>query len=221
MRESLPMSTRVVLIHGAATTGRVWRHVIPLLTEAGGLDVSYPDRASGGNLAAEVAALRDLCQGAIVAGVSGGATLGLALAAAGIPMRAALLHEPAVGSLYPRLLDQVRAAYQEGGVTAFASALYGPAWTADEAPVDPGAVARDLAMFSAFEPSAPVPGTGPVVLTVGERSPRARHESVRRLADKFGLETWELPGARHAVHLEAPDVFAVAIRRLAEEQNER
>ena len=158
MRESRPASTRVVLIHGAATTSRVWRHVIPLLTEAGGLDVSCSDRASGGDLAAEVAALRDVCHGAIVAGVSGGATLGLALAAAGVAMRAALLHEPAVGSLYPGLLDQVRAAYQAGGVPAFASALYGPAWTAGEAPGDPGAVARDLAMFSVFEPSAPSRG---------------------------------------------------------------
>ncbi len=217
MRESRPASTRVVLIHGAATTSRVWRYVIPLLTEAGGLDVSCPDRASSGSLAAEVAALREVCHGAIVAGVSGGATLGLALAAAGVPMRAALLHEPAVGSLYPGLLDQVRAAYQAGGIPAFASALYGPAWTADEAPGDPGAVARDLAMFSAFEPSAPLPGTVPVVITVGERSPQARHESVRRLADKFGLQAWELPGARHAVHLEAPGVFAFAIRRLAGE----
>jgi pimeloyl-ACP methyl ester carboxylesterase len=214
MRESRPASTRVVLIHGAATTSRVWRHVIPLLTEAGGLDVSCPDRAAAGDLSAEVAALRDVCHGAIVAGVSGGATLGLALAAAGVAMRAALLHEPAVGSLYPGLLDQVRAAYQAGGVPAFASALYGPAWTADEAPGDPGAVARDLAMFAAFEPSAPLPGSGPVVVTVGERSPLGRHESVRRLAGKFGLAAWELPGARHAVHLEAPGVFAAAIRRL-------
>jgi pimeloyl-ACP methyl ester carboxylesterase len=221
MRESPPGSMRVVLIHGAATTSRVWRHLVPLLAEADGLDVSCPDRASVGNLAAEVAALRDLCHGAIVAGVSGGATLGLALAAAGVPMRAGLLHEPAAGSLYPGLLDQARAAYREGGVPAFASALYGPAWTADEAPGDPGAVARDLAMFSAFEPSAPASGVGPVVLTVGERSPRARHESVRRLAGKFGLEVWELPGARHAVHLEAPGVFAAAISRLAGQRDKR
>jgi pimeloyl-ACP methyl ester carboxylesterase len=210
-----------VLIHGAATTSRAWRHVIPLLAEAGELDVSCPDRAFHGDLAAEIADLRDASHGAIVAGVSGGATLGLALAAAGVAMRAALLHEPAAGSLYPGLLDQVRAAYQAGGVPAFASALYGPAWTADEAPGDPGAVARDLAMFSAFEPSAPAPGAGRVVLTVGALSPRARHESVRRLADKFGLEAWELPCARHAVHLEAPGVFAAAIRRLSSELNQR
>src|SRR5258708_40295051 len=112
MRESRPASTRVVLIHGAATTSRVWRHVIPLLTEAGGLDVSCPDRMSSGDLAAEVAALRDVCHGAIVAGGSGGATLGLALAAAGGSMRAALLHEPAGGWPDPGPADQGRAASQ-------------------------------------------------------------------------------------------------------------
>src|SRR6185437_7534407 len=107
---------RVVLIHGAATTSRVWRHVVPLL---GGLNVTCPDRACSGSLAAEVAALREACAGAVVGGVSGGATLGLALAAAGVPMTAAVLHEPAAGSLYPGLLDAVRAAYQAGGVAGF------------------------------------------------------------------------------------------------------
>jgi pimeloyl-ACP methyl ester carboxylesterase len=208
----LPVSVRVVLVHGAATTGRVWRHVVPLLS---GFDVRCPDRLCSGDLAAEVAALRAACSGAVVAGVSGGATLGLALAAAGVPMTAAVLHEPAVGSLYPGLLDAVRAAYQAGGVTAFAAALYGPSWAPAEAPEDAAAVARDLAMFSAFEPAAPAAGTGHVVLTVGERSPRARHESVRRLARRFGFPVRELPGAHHAVHLDAPAVFAAEVRRHA------
>jgi pimeloyl-ACP methyl ester carboxylesterase len=204
--------TRVVLIHGAATTSRVWRHVVPLLDE---FDVVCPDRACSGDLAAEVAALRGLCSGSIVAGVSGGATLGLALAAAGVPMRAALLHEPAVGSLYPGLLDAVREAYSRGGAAAFAAALYGPSWTAAEAPADEQAVARDLAMFTAFEPAAPALGAGPVVLTVGERSPAPRHASVWRLSEKFGFDVWELPGAQHAAHLGSPGAFAAAIRRIA------
>jgi pimeloyl-ACP methyl ester carboxylesterase len=204
---------RVVLIHGAATTSRVWRHVVPLL---GAFDVACPDRACSGSLAAEVTALRGACSGAVVAGVSGGGTLGLALAAAGVPMTAAVLHEPAAGSLYPGLLDAVRAAYQAGGVAGFGRALYGPAWTPAEAPDDPGAVARDLAMFSAFEPVRPAPGAaGPVVLTVGERSPRARHESVRRLAEALGCEVRQLPDAHHAVHLDHPGAFAAAIREQA------
>jgi len=204
---------RVVLIHGAATTGRVWRHVVPLLD---GFDVHCPDRPCSGDLATEVTALTADCRGAVVAGVSGGATLGLALAAAGVPMAAALLHEPAVGSLVPGLLAPFRAAYAAGGTAAFAAALYGPAWTPDEAPADADAVvARDLAMFAAFEPAAPAPATGPVVITVGECSPPIRHESVQRLAERFTLPQWTIPGARHAAHLEHPEALAAAIRRLA------
>jgi pimeloyl-ACP methyl ester carboxylesterase len=202
----------LVLIHGAATTSRVWRDVV---TELDGFDVHCPDRPCFGDLTAEVAALAADCDGALVAGVSGGATLGLALAAAGVPIAAAILHEPAVGSLLPGLLDPVRAAYRAGGTAAFAEALYGSAWTLAEAPADTGVVAADLAMFAAFEPAAPSPAAGPVVITVGECSPPVRHESVRRLADRFGLPVWTIRGARHAVHLEHPAEFAAAIRQLA------
>jgi pimeloyl-ACP methyl ester carboxylesterase len=204
---------RVVLVHGAATTSRVWRQVVPLLT-AGGLTVTVPDRPCSGDLDTELAALRPGCAGAVVAGVSGGATLGLALAAAGVPA-AAVLHEPAVGSLRPGLLDQVRAAYAAGGVPAFARALYGPAWTAAEAPADPGAVARDLAMFTRFEPAAPAPETGPVLITVGERSPAVRHEAAARLSARFGFAVEVIPGAGHAAHLTHPAVFAAVVARVA------
>ena len=204
---------RVVLVHGAATTSRVWRHLIPLL-EAGALTVAAPDRPCTGDLAAETAALRPACAGAVVAGVSGGATLGLALAAAGVPA-AAVLHEPAVGSLLPGLLDRVRAAYAEGGVPAFARALYGPAWTAAEAPADPGAVPRDLAMFTSFEPAAPAHGADRVIITVGERSPEIRHEAAARLAGKFGFSVEVIAGAGHAVHLTHPAAFAAVVSRTA------
>jgi pimeloyl-ACP methyl ester carboxylesterase len=213
-REPGQRTHRVALVHGAATTGRVWRHVVPLLAAAPALSVAVPERPCTGDLAAETAALRPSCAGALAAGVSGGATLGLALAAAGVPA-AAVLHEPAVGSLLPGLLDQVRAAYADGGVPAFARALYGSAWTEAEAPADPAAVARDLAMFTSFEPAAPAPAAGPVIITVGERSPRARHDSVARLADKFGFSVEVVPGAGHAAHLTHPAAFADLIIRTA------
>ncbi len=209
---SAERAPRVVLVHGAATTGHVWRRVRRLLPE---FDVLVPDRPCSGNLTVEVGALRAQCAGALVAGVSGGATLGLALAAAGVPMAGALLHEPAVGSLLPGLLDGVREAYTAGGVPGFARALYGPAWSAADAPADPAAVARDLAMFTTFEPAAAVPDAlaGRVIITVGERSAAIRHDSVRRLAAKFGYPVWVIPGAGHAVHLTHPEAFAAAIRR--------
>jgi pimeloyl-ACP methyl ester carboxylesterase len=210
----VPRARPVALLHGAATTGRVWRHVVPLLAAEPALVVAVPERPCTGDLGAETAALLPSCAGALVAGVSGGATLGLALVAAGVPS-AAVLHEPAVGSLLPGLLDRVRAAYAEGGAPAFARALYGPAWTEPEAPADPGAVARDLAMFTSFEPAAPAPGAGPVIVTVGERSPQVRHESVARLADKFGFTVEVIGGAGHAVHLTHPAAFAEVITRTA------
>jgi pimeloyl-ACP methyl ester carboxylesterase len=208
------VTRRVVLIHGAATTSRVWRYVVPLLDR---FEVLSPARPCSGDLATEISALAPVCRGAVVAGVSGGATLGLALAAAGVPFAAALLHEPAVGSLLPGLLDPFRAAYDGGGVDGFGKALYGESWTSGEAPADPGAVARDLAMFRAFEAAAPAAGAGPVVVTVGQCSPPVRHESVRRLGARFGLATEVLPGAGHAAHLEQPAVFAAAVQRLADQ----
>jgi pimeloyl-ACP methyl ester carboxylesterase len=202
---------RLVLIHGAATTSHVWRFVAPLLDD---FDVRCPDRAATGDLDAELAALEPLCKGAIVAGVSGGATLGLALAARGSGLAGALLHEPAVGSLLPGLLAPMAAAYEAGGPWAFAATLYGPAWTPAEAPADLAAVGRDLAMFRAFEPAAPAPGEGQVILTVGAHSPPVRHESVTRLSAAYGFPVITLPGTSHAVHLENPRAFAAAIRTL-------
>jgi pimeloyl-ACP methyl ester carboxylesterase len=194
-----------LLIHGAATTSGVWRNVVPALP---GWSVSTPDRASTGDLAAEIGALAPLAPGAVVGGVSGGATLGLAMLTAGVPMSAAVLHEPAAGSLSPRLLDAAIAAWESGGMPAFGRALYGSAWTPAEAPADPTRVARDLAMFRSFEPM-PWPRPSPsVLLTVGELSPAVRHESVAALSDLLGAQVEVIPGAGHAVHLEQPLAFA-------------
>ncbi|WP_243407819.1 alpha/beta fold hydrolase [Frankia canadensis] len=195
----------VVLVHGTATTGAVWRRV---RRELGERRVQAPDRPSSGRLSAEVAALWPLVDGAVYGGVSGGATLGLALLAAGAPLAGAVLHEPAVGSLLPGLLAPVAAAYAEGGVEAFGRALYGPAWTPAEAPPDPAAVDRDLSMFLEFEP-LPLPARrGPVVVTVGATSPPVRHRAARLLHERFGLTVRVLPDCGHAAHLEAPAAFA-------------
>lgn len=201
-------SPRALLIHGAATTSHVWRLVAPVLT---GWSVEAPDRAATGDLPTEVAALTPLAEGAVVGGVSGGATLGLALVASGVPMTAAVLHEPAAGSLAPGLLDAVAAAWAAGGVTAFATTLYGPAWTPDEGPSDPLSVERDLRMFRGFEPAALPTGHPPVLLTVGELSPPIRHRSVRALGDLLGVPIETIPGTSHAVHLEQPAAFAARI----------
>jgi pimeloyl-ACP methyl ester carboxylesterase len=206
----------VVLVHGAATTAAVWAPVREALSRRWpGIEVTAPQRAYTGDLDAEVAALADVVAGAVLVGVSGGATLGLALVASGVPTAGAVLHEPAVGSLVPGLLTHVAAGYEERGVTGFGTALYGAAWDVSMAPDDPGAVARDFAMFRAFEPVAPAAAPERAATTVGALSPPARHEAARALRSFAGLPYQVLDGCGHAVHLERPELFAGVIARAA------
>ena len=204
-------TTRVLLVHGAATTARVWAPLRALL-RADDVEVLAPDRRSTGDLTTEVAALADAADGAVVVGVSGGATLGLALASSGAHLAGAVLHEPAVGSLVPGLLDHVVAGWATGGVPGFGRALYGPSWDPSMAPDDPDAVGRDLAMFRRFEPSPLDPGQGPVVVTVGERSPAARHEAARALHDLLGIQVRVLAGAGHFVQHDDPLALVRVVR---------
>jgi pimeloyl-ACP methyl ester carboxylesterase len=201
-----------LLVHGTATTSRVWGRV---RTALAGRIVYAPDRPSSGDLAREVDALRGVAGGAVLGGVSGGATLGLAMLAAGIPLAAAVLHEPAVGSLLPHLLAPMAAAYRTGGVEAFGRALYGSSWRMTDAPDDADAVARDLTMFLGFEPRTPAPGSGPVVITVGENSPDVRYEAAAVLSRELGFPVRVVPGCGHAAHLDAPEAFAALLLDVA------
>ncbi|WP_432518997.1 alpha/beta fold hydrolase [Kineococcus sp. SYSU DK006] len=75
---------RIVLVHGAATTSRVWRSVIPALQERSAQrgeqhEVLAVTRPQTGRLSEELDALRSVSAGAFLVGVSGGATLGWAL----------------------------------------------------------------------------------------------------------------------------------------------
>jgi pimeloyl-ACP methyl ester carboxylesterase len=208
---------RFLLVHGTATTAGVWAGVgAALRAQAPGRPVTAPDRPSTGALSSELAALRGYAApGTVLGGVSGGATLGLAMLAARFPLAAAVLHEPAVGSLLPGLLAPVAAAHAEGGVSALGRRLYGPAWTPADAPADPDAVARDLTMFLGFEPER-LPSGGPdVVVTVGERSPAIRHRAAAALERELGVEVRVLPGCGHAVHLEQPALFAAVLVEVA------
>ncbi|OLE28112.1 MAG: hypothetical protein AUG49_03305 [Catenulispora sp. 13_1_20CM_3_70_7] len=206
---------RVVLVHGAATTAAVWSPVREiLLREWPAIVLTVPQRAYSGDLDTEVAALAEVAAGAVVIGVSGGATLGLALMASGVPLAGAMLHEPAVGSLVPGLLSHVAAGYEKDGVAGFGAALYGPAWDTSMAPADPDAVSRDFAMFRAFEPAALARVPERASMTVGALSPPARHEAARALSSFAGLPYRVLDGCGHAAHLERPGLFAAVIGRV-------
>lgn len=207
--------TRVVLVHGAATSARMWDRLVPLLPDH---DVVALTRPRTGDLARELAWLAPQVEGAWVVGTSGGATLGLALASGSVPLAGAVLHEPAVGSLAPSLLSPMVGAFEEGGTTAFARTLYGGAWAPVlvGGPVDDAVTARELAMFRDFEPEPLSATAGRVVVTVGERSPAVRHASVEALRSAYGHEVLIVPGANHFAAYEAPHQFAATVLAVIE-----
>jgi pimeloyl-ACP methyl ester carboxylesterase len=213
----------VLLIHGAAITSSMWDQVIACLAaiaENGDdadarLDVHAIERPRLGDIRAEVEWLAPHARDAFIVGVSGGATLGLALAASDVHIAGALLHEPAVGSLAPGLLDPMVEAYKRDGLAGFGSTLYGPMWTTAMAPADSSSLESELAMFRAFEPAAPSFSQGRVTITVGSDSPARRHVSVGALSATFGYEAVTVPHARHFVSYESPDEFAKLIATYA------
>lgn len=201
---------RVVLLHGAATTAAVWDPVVALLAD---LDVTTPDRPRTGDLDRELAWLAPQVAGSFVVGMSGGATLGLALTALDLGLVGALLHEPAVGSLAPGLLAGVAAAFAAGGLAAFGRALYGPSWEpAMAGEVGEDVIARELAMFRGFEPAPPRPSCGPVVVTYGERSGPPRQHAAEVVGARDGHTVRAVPGAGHFVAHDSPGTFAAEIR---------
>ena len=205
-----PDMTRVVLLHGAATTARIWDDLLPHLTS---YDVVALDRPRTGDLARELAWLASRVEGSWVVGMSGGATLGLALAASGVPLAGAILHEPAVGCLAPTLLTPAAEAFATGGTPAFGAALYGPSWTPDMAGGATDAVtAGELAMFRSFEPG-PAPTT-PVLVTYGDRSPSVRRLAAEALRDTHGYAIRPLPGTGHFVAHDALDVLAALVHEV-------
>lgn len=204
--------SRVILLSGVATDSVVWDATAKRFTEAG-FDVDVPVRPRSGILDDEIDFLAPLCTGAVVVGVSGGATLGVELLARGVDVSAAYLHEPAAGSLCPGLLSPVSDAFEADGVTGFGSALYGPRWRRRMSSSDASIVSRELAMFRAFEPRPPANGMRPAVLTTGEFSPLVRRESVTAVAKLCGFEVLVLPGTSHAAHLD--DAYAPVVELLA------
>jgi len=214
--------TRVVLLHGAATTAHVWDRVGALLPAYDpGYDVVALDRPRSGDLERELAWLAPRVAGAWVVGMSGGATLGLALAASGTPIAGAVLHEPAAGSLAPDLLGPAAAAFARGGTAEFGAVLYGRSWRPPMAGgVDDAVTAGELAMFRSFEPAAPALGV-PVVVTYGALSPAPRRAAAYALRDAYGYRVQELAGAAHFVAVDAPDTLARTVGDLVRTEDLR
>jgi pimeloyl-ACP methyl ester carboxylesterase len=205
------MRPRIVLLHGIATTPSIWNRVIPALADLGIDDVLALERPRTGSLDAEVEAIAQHTENALVVGQSGGATLALALACSRHSIAGAIAHEPAAGSLLPRLLAPISEAFDMSGVEGLGSRLYGPSWSVEMAGGDLQAVPRELAMFRAFEPARVRVGQGPVLVTVGADSPPVRHEAAKALHTRLGYETAVLDEASHFAAWDAPMRFAATI----------
>ncbi len=205
---------KIVLVHGAAASARVWDRLLPHLPD---YDLVAVERPRTGDLERELAWLTPLAEGAYVVGMSGGATLGLGLAMSGVRLAGAVLHEPAVGSLVPELLGPMAAAFQTGGTASFGRALYGPTWTVDLAgSADDAVTASELAMFRTFEPGPASAYAGHVVVTVGSQSPPIRHEASRALGREFGYSLQVVPGSQHFVAHDHPETLAAVVRRVVQ-----
>jgi 3-oxoadipate enol-lactonase/3-oxoadipate enol-lactonase/4-carboxymuconolactone decarboxylase len=157
---------------------------------------------------------------AVVAGMSGGATVALALALSH-PERvvSAVAHEPAVGSMAPELRVLVSGALRRGGGGALLRVLAGEkTWaklsgrelSALEART--GLVEGDANAFLVFEPNlAESDPSPPLVCSVGERSSALRFAVAERLAARTGAPVAVVPGCGHLPQLDAPEAFAELI----------
>ncbi len=168
---------------------------------------------------------------AVVAGVSGGATLALALgieSAAGRlgpdvagALRGIVTHEPLIGALEPVLGRRVADAATElaadptaSSAASFCRGLYGPRWSDLGADADAwfarhaDVVPADVAAFSSFQPAegdlAEV--AVPHRTSVGARSGPERHRVAATLA-AAGATSVVVPDCGHLIHLDAPDLF--------------
>jgi pimeloyl-ACP methyl ester carboxylesterase len=232
----------VVLVHGVGIGARAFdclrdlladdHRVVVVRRRGYGSGQPVPPSASVEDQVGDLVALvegRGLSSATFV-GVSGGATVVLALAMARPDMVvAAVVHEPAVGPLAPGLHAELRSAAARldatdgpEGVLGFVNRLVGDAAWARLPP----AVVQDLEThwdvaraevpeFIAFGPSAEaLAGLRPTVLvaTLGSRSPECRRLAAKALEAHAGATVSVLRDVRHLPHLESPGAFAAVIR---------
>lgn len=161
---------------------------------------------------------------ALVVGVSGGATVGLALAIRHPGVACGLvLHEPLLGAHAAGLHAQFEVAAAlaatgtEGTMTVVRTVMGASTWEAlapDEQAASWTLAARwqaEIPRFAAFAPTAAELSSlrdRSVLATVGARSTDERRLAAAVLQNLAGVDVVEVPGAGNAVHLDAPPAFA-------------
>lgn len=166
--------------------------------------------------------------GGALVGVSGGATLALALAIRHPEVADRLVvHEPLLGHHAPVLHQRFaaaasRAAAGDEATLAVVEAVMGPATWAALDPVTRAAARADVArwraeipQFASFDPTQEELRAlvdRPLLCTVGAESGPERHAAAAVLARLSGAEVVVVPGSGNAVQLDAPHAFAQLVR---------
>jgi pimeloyl-ACP methyl ester carboxylesterase len=223
--------TAVVLIHGVGfgpdtlapiTRALAGRRQTIVMTRRG-----YGSRhhlAPGASVREHVDDLLDELDGrgiqrAVFAGMSGGATIALAMTLTH-PERvsAAVAHEPAVGSFSPELAQLIATALSAGGQRLVRTLAGEQTWDALPAELvttieeNQTLIERDARAFVEFEPRLPPTGAAaPLVCTVGERSSSVRRDVATRLSASTGGPMKVIRGCGHLPQFDAPEAFADVI----------
>lgn len=172
----------------------------------------------------------------VLVGVSGGATLALALCielvghAGAHPLVHVVVHEPLVGALVPGLHEAVTARANElnrdpsdGAPERFVERLVGaevwatvPAEIREFATAHSAAVRVEAPRFLTFAPSAGQLSAidVPITVTVGAQSVPARHDAAALVAAAVGGAAVVIPNASHLATWQQPASFAAVVQGL-------
>ncbi|MGH9274342.1 MAG: alpha/beta fold hydrolase [Acidimicrobiales bacterium] len=225
----------IVLLHGVGVGADTFLelarllaadHRVLVLERPGGDGWAVPIDEQAEAVAETMVELR--CTGAVVVGVSGGATVALALGIHHAKVIGGLvLHEPLVGPLAPELHDRFTEAArhaQQGDAEALdvvRSLLGVSTWErlglSGRVQVEAGAsrARAEVPMFAAFSPTAVELATlrrWPVLTTIGGHSGPERRAAAEVLATLAGASVAVVPDAGNAAQLDAPAALAGIIR---------
>lgn len=222
--------TPVVLIPGVGLGGWAFDGVIAAL----GSDAScrVVERPSDGEVTAQAdriaADIRAVEGTAVIVGVSGGATVGLALATRHPEIvEAAVLHEPLVGPHAPALHAAITAradllaTSDDARTDELLIALVGhDTWAAlpqaRRDAVDRAQVRAEVPVFARFEITADEVERLydiPFTTTIGARSGLERRAPAAWLAEHAKAHVMPVDGAGNSAHLDAPVTFAAIVAR--------